>query len=152
MESMTDATRYRAPILHSRLTSHQRHPAHAEIYAYCKAFCDDVLHPIGRTKYDTVRGTYPDTGAAYCSAIYPLGQTELVKQMACFYSLWAFIDDLVDASTDVDHIDEMLCAFIAAIHQQQVDDPEFRLVAAFLGRRLASRRTPAVHVRPATIR
>ncbi|WP_236788531.1 hypothetical protein [Amycolatopsis sp. GM8] len=88
----TTMTGYQVPILRSRFPSPGRHPAHAEIYAHCKAFCEDVLHPIARTRYDTVRGTYPDTGAGYCSLIYPTGRTDQVKRLACFYSLWTFID------------------------------------------------------------
>jgi hypothetical protein len=131
---MTDAIEYRVPILRSRFPSPRRHPAHAEIYAHCKAFCDDVLHPLARTKYDIVRGTYPDTGGGYASMAYPAGGVDHAKPMACFFGLWTFIDDLVDACTDVGLVDEILGAFTAAICQRPVDDPEFGLVAAFLGR------------------
>src|ERR1700733_4050175 len=94
---------HEVPVLATRFSSWS-HPQTIQLYEYSKQSCDRSLKEVAEHEVVSHNGEYAACGGLYASYIYPAGDFERLKVVADFYSAWAFIDDLVDNTTDIPYI------------------------------------------------
>ena len=95
------------PVLASRFSS-WKHPQTAQLYQYSKDSCDYSLKAVSQHEVVSHNGEFPACGGLYSSWVYPGGDLEKLKVVADFYSAWVFIDDLIDNSTDMSQVSDLI--------------------------------------------
>ncbi|KAL6406083.1 uncharacterized protein AUP68_10645 [Ilyonectria robusta] len=98
---------YAVPVLATRFSS-SSHPETARLFAYSKESCDRSLKELSEPDPVSHNGAFAACGGLYASWVYPGGNMERLKIVADFYSAWVFIDDLIDNTTDMSYVSDLL--------------------------------------------
>ena len=99
--------KFEVPVLISRFPGWS-HPQTKQLYGYSKQSCDRSLKEVSEKDIVSHNGMFPACGGLYSSWVYPAGDFELIKVVADFYSAWVFIDDLIDNTTDMSYVSDLL--------------------------------------------
>ena len=126
-------TAYRVPVLISRFPFRQ-HLEYRAIRADTEAFYYSFLHDIASRDFDAEHGAYIDTGASYSAYSFPFGDANKLMAVSRFFGPWSFIDDLIDNSLDVRHLNESIARYRAALGDPPVADGVFKALAEFFAR------------------
>ncbi|PHH88594.1 hypothetical protein CDD83_7336 [Cordyceps sp. RAO-2017] len=100
-------TAYAAPVVASRF-AHKIHPAHDALYEYSKRSCARSLDELAAGEEVSHNGAFAACGGSYVACVYPDGELERLKVVADCYSAWVFIDDLIDNTTDMAYVSDMV--------------------------------------------
>jgi hypothetical protein len=98
---------YAVPVIVSKFEGWS-HPDTAKLYAYSEESCDHSLREVSENEVVSHNGSFAACGGLYCGWIYPSGNMDRIKIVADFYSAWAFVDDLIDNSTDMTYVSDLL--------------------------------------------
>ncbi|CAM1502200.1 Fc.00g041840.m01.CDS01 [Cosmosporella sp. VM-42] len=95
------------PVLVSRFPA-WCHPQTKNLYGYSKQSCDRSLKSVSEKEVVSHNGMFAACGGLYSAWVYPGGEFEQIKIIADFYSAWVFIDDLIDNTTDMKVVSDLL--------------------------------------------
>ncbi|KAH8898889.1 hypothetical protein GQ53DRAFT_817117 [Thozetella sp. PMI_491] len=105
---------HEVPVLVTQFPSFS-HPQTAQLYQYAKQSCGRWLKEVAEHEIVSRNGEFAACGGLYASWVYPAGDLERLQVVADFYSAWVFIDDLIDNTTDMSHIGNLLDDLLARV-------------------------------------
>lgn len=130
MEVQTTSSGITAPKLTS-LFACNRHDKFRECVAYADASYAESLEPVAIIEDSTAHSRLAKLGS--CTAVlYPNGEYERLPATIDGYMAFLFLDDLIDNSTDMTYIEEVINKFMATSRGVPIDDDRFALLARFM--------------------
>ncbi|KAF2651561.1 hypothetical protein K491DRAFT_719753 [Lophiostoma macrostomum CBS 122681] len=115
----------------SSLCACNKHEKFRECVAYANASYAESLEPIAMVESSTPHSQLPMLGL--CTAfLYPRGDFERLPVTIDGYMAFLFLDDLIDNSTDMRYISEIVVRFMATCKGTPIDDARFFLLARFM--------------------
>lgn len=119
-----------SPPLTSLFACH-KHEKFRECVAYANGSYAESLEPVATIESSTPHSQLPMLGS--CTAVlYPQGDFDRLPVTIDGYMAFLFLDDLIDNSTDMTYISEIVDRFMATSGGLPTDDARFYLLARFM--------------------
>ncbi|PHH82190.1 hypothetical protein CDD82_6748 [Ophiocordyceps australis] len=119
-----------APVIKSRFPS-RIHPALDELHKRTQKMYAHSLEPLVKNKPVTKHGAYVACGGTMAAYIYPDAELQRLKALSDSFVAGVFIDDMMDNSTDLEYVEEVIENYRAAFAGSLRACPEFDFIMDF---------------------
>ncbi|PHH60552.1 hypothetical protein CDD81_1557 [Ophiocordyceps australis] len=119
-----------APVVQSRFPCHI-HPARDELEKLTQQTYAQSLEHLTKKEAVTKQAFYVACASKFCAYTFPDGDFERLKAISNYFMAGTFVDDLVDNSTDLEYVSEMICNYRAAVAGSLRGHPQFDLILDF---------------------